>query len=213
MIQFNLLPEVKKTYIKAKRQKRLIVTFSLVSSSVAIGIVLIFVSIVQFGQKRHINSLTKDIQKQVTAIQNVPDVNTMLTVQNQLTLLPTLHEGKPKTSRLFEYLSQLVPLEAPVSNFSLDIDKNSITMTGTADSIATINRLVDTLKLVKYRVNDSTDGTQVFTMTSTRLTGDNSSATYQLAMTFDPIIFDNTKIITLVVEQPPLANMLTGGSQ
>ena len=62
MLQFNLLPDVKKEYIKAKRQKRLIVSISTISAAVSIGIVVVLLSIVQFVQKKNINDLTNDIK-------------------------------------------------------------------------------------------------------------------------------------------------------
>jgi Tfp pilus assembly protein PilN len=123
----------------------------------------------------------------------------MLTVQNQLTLLPGLHEKKPETSRLFDYLSQLISPEAPVSSLSLDMENSGLDMSGSADSIATINKLIDTFKAATYTVDGATDATKVFTVNTSRISGDNTSATYQVSLTFDPVIFDNTKKIAISV--------------
>jgi len=202
MIQFNLLPDVKKQYINAKRTKRLIMSTSLIVSAAAIGVVVLFVTFVQIGQKKYIDDLTKDIKKETASIQNIEDLDTMLTVQNQLTLLPGLHEQKPQTSRLFTYLSQLIPPEAPVNSLSLDMEDSGLDLKGSADSIATINKLIDTFKVVKYKADDSTEEINVFTVNSSRINGDNTSASYQVSLTFDPVIFDNTKKITLSVTRP-----------
>jgi len=202
MIQFNLLPDVKKQYIKAKKTKRLIMSSSLIVSGVAIAIVVLFVSFVQIGQNKYIKDLTKDIKKETASIQSIDDLDTMLTVQNQLTLLPGLHEQKPQTSRLFTYLSQLIPLEAPVNSLSLDTEASGLDLKGTADSIATINKLIDTFKVVTYKADDSGVETKVFTINSSRIYGDNTSASYQVSLTFDPAIFDNTRQISLSVTKP-----------
>lgn len=199
MIQFNLLPDVKKQYIQAKRTKRLIISTSFIISGVSIAVVVLFVTFVQVGQKKYINDLTKDITKETASIKSIEDLDNMLTVQNQLTLLPGLHEQKPQTSRLFTYLSQLVPPEAPVSSLSLDMEDYGLDLKGSADSIATINKLIDTFKIVTYKTDDSTEEIKVFTVNTSRINGDNTSASYQVSLTFDPIIFDNTKKITLSV--------------
>lgn len=202
MIQFNLLPDVKKQYIKAKRTKRLIISSSFIVSGISIAVVVLFVTFVQIGQKKYIDDLTKDIAKETASIKSIEDLDKMLTVQNQLTLLPGLHEQKPQTSRLFTYLSQLIPPEAPVSSLSLDVEESGLDLKGSADSIATINKLIDTFKVVTYRTDESTEETKVFTVNTSRINGDNTSASYQVSLTFDPTIFDNTKKITLSVGSP-----------
>lgn len=202
MIQFNLLPDVKKQYIKAKKTKRLIISSSLIVSGASIAVVVLFVTFVQIGQKKYIDDLTKDIKKETASIKSINDLDTMLTVQNQLTLLPTLHEQKPQTSRLFTYLSQIIPPEAPVSSLSLDMEDSGLDLKGSADSIATINKLIDTFKIVTYKTQDSTEETNIFTVNSSRINGDNTSASYQISLTFDPTIFDNTKQITLSISGP-----------
>lgn len=216
MIQFNLLPDVKKQYIQAKKTKRLIISTSFLVSGIAIAVVVLFVSYVQVGQKKYINDLTKDIEKETASIQSIEDLDTMLTVQNQLTLLPGLHEQKPETSRLFTYLSQLIPSTAPVSTLSLNMEGSTLDISGSADSIATINKLIDTLKAVTYKSDNSTEQIKVFTVNTSRINGDSSSASYQLSLTFDPVIFDNTKKVTLSVADSAQANTATpdtGGQQ
>jgi Tfp pilus assembly protein PilN len=199
MIQFNLLPDVKKQYIHAKKTKRLIISTSFIVSAAAVAVVVMFVTFVQVGQKKYIDDLTKDINKETASIHSIDDLDKMLTVQNQLTLLPGLHEQKPETSRLFDYLSQLISPEAPVSSLSMDMADSGLDMTGSADSIATINKLIDTFKAVTYTVDGASEATKVFTVNTSRISGDNTSASYRVSLTFDPMIFDNTKKITLSV--------------
>ena len=172
---------------------------SFIVSAAAIAVVVMFVTFVQVGQKKYITDLTKDIKKETASIQSIKDLDKMLTVQNQLTLLPGLHEQKPETSRLFDYLSQLITPEAPVSSLSMNMEDSGLDMTGSADSIATINKLIDTFKAVTYSVDGGAESTKVFTVNTSRISGDNTSASYQVSMTFDPVIFDNTKEIRLSV--------------
>src|SRR6056297_437977 len=144
MIQFNLLPDVKKEYIKARRTKRLIMTSSLVASAASIGVVFLLFLTVQVAQKGNISDLTDDIQSELNSLQSTEDLDQMLTVQNQLNTLPGLHQQKPETSRLFGYLTQVTPEDVTISTLSLDMAANSMKITGRADSLATVNEFADT---------------------------------------------------------------------
>ena len=63
MIQFNLLPDVKLEYIKAKRTKRSVMLVSIIATGVALGISIMLFLTVSVLQKQHINNLNNDIQK------------------------------------------------------------------------------------------------------------------------------------------------------
>lgn len=201
MIQFNLLPEVKKEYVKAKRTKRMIMSSAVLVSIISVGIVVLLYSVVQLGQKKYIKDMTADIQKTASEIQSTPDLNQILTVQNQLGLLTDLHKGKPETSRIFDYVSFVAPKEANISSMDLDMLGTTLKIQGTADSIATVNKYVENLKAVTYSdVTTDTTGTTklpVYTSVTTQLSGDSKSATFSFSMTFDKTIYDNTKEITM----------------
>ena len=203
MLQFNLLPDVKKEYVKTKRTKRLIMSVSFLVSAVSIGIVLVLFSVVQVAQKQHISDLTEDIKTAERKIQSIEGIDKMLTVQNQLSLLPDLHKQKPETSRLFDYVRFLSPDKVKVSRLNFDATSESLILQGTADSLATVNKFVDNIKAARYRidVNGEEDEIQVpFKQVGTELTGDNELASFKIEMAFDPTIFDNTKDIILILQ-------------
>lgn len=198
MIQFNLLPDVKLAYIKARRSKRLIATVGLAVSGSCVVLVLILFSTVQFAQKKHISDLTKDIRSNISSIQNIEDLDKILTIQNQLTSLPDLHKNKPLLSRLFGYISQTTPANVTLTKFDLDLATSIITVTGTADSIATINTYADTLKFATY--DNSTDkGKGPFSNVITTLSRTDQQASFSIVTTFDPLIFSSTESVALVV--------------
>ncbi len=199
MIQFNLLPDVKKEYVKAKRAKRLIITSSLFASAIAVVVVLLLFSIVQIAQKKHIKDLSADIKAAEGRIQNVEGIDNVLSVQNQLSLLPSLHEQKPKTSRLFDYVKFASPATLSVSTLDLSVKDSTLVLQGSADAISVVNTFVDNLKATTYMVK-STEGASLvaaYTKISTQLTGDNKGTTFKISMSFDPVLFDNTKEIQM----------------
>lgn len=199
MIQFNLLPDVKLEYIKARRSKRMVL---LTATGVTAVSLLFFVGlflVVNVLQTKHINDLNNDIKKHTATLQSIPDLNKILTVQNQLGSLTTLHDQKPITSRMITYLGQLTPAQATISNVKLDYATNTISITGNADALSTVNKFVDTLKFTTYTVSDSTPKKAFSNVVLTSFGTADKGVTYQITMNFDPVIFDGTKDVKLVV--------------
>lgn len=107
-LQLNLLPDVKKQYIKSKMQRNLVIFAAIIISSVSGGVVaLLFILISgQVVQKKFLND---DIQKKYQEISSTKNINSYLTLQNQLKQLKTLKTAQPQYSRLFDYLQRVVP--------------------------------------------------------------------------------------------------------
>lgn len=197
MIQFNLLPDVKKEYVKAKRAKRMIMSASVLASAAAIGVTVIMFTFVHVAQKKNISDLSKDIKSVTSEIKATPNLDSILTVQNQLALLPQLHEAKPQTSRLFDYLAFVSPQTVRISSVDLDTKLSLMNLSGTADSIATVNKFVDNLKAVQYSVDGSTDSAAPYSNVVTQISGSNESAEFRITMSFDPTIYNNTKNVVM----------------
>jgi Tfp pilus assembly protein PilN len=210
MLQFNLLPDVKKEYIKAKRTKRLIFSIATISAAVAVVIVLLLFSIVQFAQKKSINDLTKDIESGINELKDVEDLDKILTIQNQLNALPGLHESKPETSRLFNYLTQITPFDVKIGAVQINFVDNTIKIEGIAPSIASVNRFTDTIKFATYTStsgaeSETAETTQdsekltAFTDVTTELSRNEERATYEINATFDPVLFNNAQTVVLII--------------
>jgi Tfp pilus assembly protein PilN len=201
MIQFNLLPDIKVEFIKARRSKRMVL---LVSAGVTAVSLVVFVSlfmVVNVLQTKHISDLNKDIKRYTGTLNAIPDLTKILTVQNQLTSLTGLHDQKPISSRAIDYLGQLTPAQATISNVNLDFNAGTVTLTGNADAISTVNKYVDTLKFTNYTVTDSTETKKAFSdvVLSSFSTNSKGGVTYQITFAFDPVIFNGTKTVKLVV--------------
>ncbi len=155
MIQFNLLPDVKLEYIKSQKTFRLVTGISVIVTLAAIAILLVLLVFEAF-QGRQLNSLTSKINGESSRLQNIPQINKILTVQNQIASLNTLHNQKPAVDRLFKYLNELTPNQLSINNLNIDFTANTGTLSGTADSIATINKFIDTLKFTTYTTSSRT---------------------------------------------------------
>lgn len=208
MIQFNLLPDIKLTYIKARRTKHLVIVTSIVVGAVSLGILILLYMGVAVFQKKHLNDLTQDIKNRTTELQSTADLDKMLTVQNQINSLTALHKDKPVMSRLFTYIPQITPNSVSIQKLDLDYRQSTINITGNADAISTINKFVDTLKFTKYATADKPEDTSRSAFSKVVLGSfslnpnekdPKKKATYQISLHFDTTIFDDANGVTLVV--------------
>lgn len=150
MVQFNLLPDIKLQYIKTQRVKHLVTFIATIVSVVSVGLLLFSMFFVYIVQGQILGSVDKNIKKENAKLTKITDINKILTVQNQLDTLTSLHEGKPAASRLFAYLQQTTPARVSLSQLQLDFSASTITLGGNASSLDDIKIYTDTLKAAAY---------------------------------------------------------------
>ncbi|MCA9347450.1 PilN domain-containing protein [Candidatus Saccharibacteria bacterium] len=207
MIQFNLLPDVKMKYIVARRQKHRVMTIAMGCGLAAVGLLvlmMVYVYVVQGAQIATYNKRISNSQSSITTKNSqVDDINKVLTVQNQLISLDSLHNDKPIMSRIFDYLAKITPSNITISKIDLaGGETNVITLQGSTDTLASVNKFVDTLKFTTFKTEDSgSGGKQVFTdVVLASFARDKAGASYGLSFSFDPIIFSSaTKVDDLIV--------------
>ncbi len=201
-IQLNLVPDVKAQYLKAERTRKTVIVISAIVIAASVALVLVMLSLVA-GQKALLGSVDKDIDKLALEIKNTKDVEKMLTVQSQLNSLDKLHNDKTVNSRLFDYLSKLVPSQVQISTIELKFEDNVATISGTADSIETINEFVDTLKFTNYKLNGSNEEVPAFSEVVLKSFGKNDKgATFTVEFKYDPALFSTQSDgIILVTKQ------------
>jgi hypothetical protein len=206
MIQLNLLPDVKLEYLKAQRLRRQMFTISFLVTAFALVLLIVLLGASSL-QKKHLSDLNKDITTESNQLKNKPDIDKILTVQNQLNSLTALHAGKPAASRLTTYLNDTTPTQVSISQFSIDFTTQGVTITGTAENLSSVNKYVDSLKYTTYSV-DGGDSTKAFSdvvLSSFSLNSANGStsngqqANYSITLLYDPVIFDITQNVDLSV--------------
>jgi Tfp pilus assembly protein PilN len=200
MIQFNLLPDVKLQFIKARRTKRTMEFISVIVIAAALlvlGIMMVSVNVVQ---KKSLHDLDGDIRRYSSQLKAIPDLDKILTVQNQLNTLPELHSQKAVASRLFTYLSQLTPAQATISKLDIDFTQYTLTISGEAPALDVVNTYTDTLKATTYTTENNKVATRAFNNVVLSSFGrDSRSATYTITDNFDPDIFCDASKVTLNV--------------
>jgi hypothetical protein len=135
MLQINLLPDVKKEFLRAQRQRNLVMTISILASVVA-GSIILIMGLVMGGQLVQKNILNGNIDRDKKTIQKEQSdnqLNEYLTVQNQLSQIDNLKETQPVFSRVFDYLKQL----NPAAPNSVELSSVRILSAGSADGVST----------------------------------------------------------------------------
>lgn len=192
MIQFNLLPDVKLQYIRTRRRKRTVAAFCTLITGASVAILVVMFLITNVYQKVTLSSLDKEIKANTKKLQDTPDIDKILTIQNQLNSLPALHAKKPVATRLFSYVSQVTPAQVSISKLNVNFDENSMEFEGAADKLETVNKFVDTLKFSEFTTTADKSSRKAFTgVTLTNYGRDEKGATYTINLTFDPAIFSS----------------------
>lgn len=136
MIEINLVPDVKQELIRAERVRSVVISMTILVGVVAVGLVLLL-SLWVFGVQIARGAITDGtIESESTKLSSVEDLDSSLTIQNQLSLLPSLHENKQVSSRIFDVLTTINPA-APndISISKLTINEMDTTITIEAQAV------------------------------------------------------------------------------
>lgn len=210
MIQFNLLPDVKLQYLKARYRKRLVIGSSTIVSAFCLTIFVLLLIFVRAEQPRQLRSVSGKIKDAQATLQKNTELNKVLTIQNQLASLPKLHDDKVISSRLFDYLTQLTPNDATISNVDIDFAAHTLVIKGNANTLEIVNKFADTLKFTTYKTPAATatdkpttgkafsnvvlSNFSVGSASTSSQPGSSSQASYELTTVFNPAIFTNVKV-------------------
>jgi Tfp pilus assembly protein PilN len=206
MIQFNLLPNVKLEYVKAQRTKHFLALLSSVVGIVSIAVLLVAIVFVDVMQKKTLSDENSDITRYSAQLKSIPNLNQILTVQNQLSTLTSLHEQKPVVSRLFTYVSQVTPSQANLNQLNIDYTGNTLTVGGVAPSLDVVSTYTDTLKATMYSVAGKGSTHAFSDVVLSSFGRDQNGATFTITCSFDPTIFNTDDNVQLTVPQTAGAN-------
>lgn len=109
MIEINLIPDVKLELLKARRQRRMIISAAILISIIA-GAIVVLLTLYAFGVQTVADTLADNgIKDESQKLAKVKDLSKTLTIQNQLEQLSRSQSEKNVTSRLFDIISVTVP--------------------------------------------------------------------------------------------------------
>lgn len=130
MIEINLIPDVKQEYLKAQSMRAKVTSVSVLISMVAVGVIVFLVAYMGTQLVRE-GAVDKSVNDEYTTLMNKnPDLNNIVTIQNQLANISELNNSKHITSRILEVLSAINP-EAPN-----DVKMTAVTLNPTEQTLS-----------------------------------------------------------------------------
>jgi hypothetical protein len=162
MIELNLLPDVKKEFLKAQRTRNNVISGAIILTIAAAVITAILASTVYIGQNAVIALQTKSVKEKNDKLKSQPEIEKYLTVQNQLKNIDTLHNGKYLYSRALTYLQALnpsTPNNVVLSSVSLKKEDKSLELEGSVRNFEALTIFKTTLQTakLKYQTANSSD--------------------------------------------------------
>lgn len=134
MIEINLIPDVKREYLRTRAMRNLVISVSIVVgiAMVAIAVVL---GLVFGGQMAAEAFQDRDIKDKGQQLTDIEDLNKTVTIQQQLSKIDEQHQAKRIDSRMFDVLRAInppAPNEVKISTFRLDPEEKTIFIEGSA---------------------------------------------------------------------------------
>lgn len=226
MIQLNLLPDVKKEFLRAESARRKTIAISILVTIIAAGLTAVFALYVYAVQNVILYTQTQDIKNKSEKLSKVQDIDKYLTIQNQLKQLSTLHGDKNNFSRLLTFLPVLNP--APPQNVTLtNLEVNSvdsvITFKGTVADYGALTTFKDTLANAEYRYLSQDNGEPttgklfkqvVIETASYEKTESKAGVNFTIIATYEPEVFKQSNAeVTITVPNKETTNSVTNSPQ
>lgn len=199
MIQFNLLPDVKLEYVKAQRTKRLVMSFAVIATVSSFVLFLLLFIAVHGVQKKGMGDLDSDIKKYSNELKAIPDLDKILTIQNQVGSLDGLHDNKVVASRIFGLVQQTTPADVTISDYGIDFTADTMTISGGAPSLDKVNTYVDTLKFATFTKDGASDAKAFSNVVLSQFGRSDVGTTYSVTLSYDPALFSSEQEIRLVI--------------
>jgi hypothetical protein len=162
MIEINLIPDVKQELLKAQRTRSVVISASIFTGIIAVGVVVLLLIYIYGIQLVRTTVLDSQIDAKAKELSQVDDLSKILTIQNQLGKISELNGQKYMASRTFDVLAAITPAEPNQVAFSkisiqtpggTDVDGN------TTDSGSIIlegqTRSYDSLEVFKKTVSNT----------------------------------------------------------
>lgn len=212
MIEINLIPDVKRELIRARRARVYVITGAVFTGLVSVGIVVIM-ALWLGGQSLQSSNLDGQISDKSKTLLSKPGLSHMLTIQHQLTKISEYHNEKNIYSRFFDLLAKVNPKAPNNITFSLvrvDSDSGTVHLEGqAANGYVAADVLKKTiLKTSLSYANDDGKSVQEVPLTSDVVLsdlsyGEDSSGKLVLRFTmtfnYDPAIFAKTSSDAIIV--------------
>ena len=134
MIEINLIPDVKREYLKTRAMRNAVVSMSILIGVVVVAVAIVL-GLVVAGQLVTQSIQDNTIKAEGAKLTAVEDIDKMVSIQQQLAAINGQHESKSINSRLFDVLAAInppAPNNVTISNLRLNPEDKTISIEGSA---------------------------------------------------------------------------------
>lgn len=160
MIQINLIPDIKREYLRARRTRDIAISVSMIAGVASVGVVGLLLLILGAQTGREVLA-DRSIDGEYEQLSSVEDLSDMVTIDNQLGLISGQHAAKSMHSRVFSILEVINPTEPNSVRFtdvSVDPAESVIVLEGNASGgYPAVEALA---KTIENTVIESTGGSE-----------------------------------------------------
>lgn len=200
MIEVNLLPDVKREYLRAQQMKHVVIVTSAMIAAVSLILLGLLFGYVQVVQPQYQKKIQSDIDNALIESKNKEDAVKIVTVQGALEQIPGLQDKKMLTSNMFGYLQAFTPRDVSYSNVKLSLTDSTLVLQGTAPTFEQANVLANNIKSAKFTYKNSDESRSVppfsevvfNTLSRGDQTQTNGNVSFQITLKVDPVIFDQS---------------------
>lgn len=177
MIEINLVPDVKQELIKAQRQRTTVISVAIIVALASVGAVVLlgmYVFAVQWARQAISDGQIKDRFEQ---LQQVPDLDKALSLQNQVSGVSASHDNVAVLSRFVEVRNNITPRGGTVkiTKFVVDRANKTITIDGeAAKGFNTLDAFKKTIRASSFQYKATAESTELTTMPLTEAITDGS---------------------------------------
>ena len=143
-ITINLLPDLHQAKLKAKRYRQLAVGSSIVVCSASLGIVLVLFIAVQ-AQNVQMDRLKNSIQEKEAIWVGTPNLQKILTTQQNLVFLPQLYKERAYMTKFLNLLGSVSPKDIALQSLDLD-SANTLKVIGRSRNYAAATKFAKALE-------------------------------------------------------------------
>lgn len=205
MIEINLIPDVKRELLRARMLRNTIISLSVLVSIIAIATVTVL-GLIFGGQLAFESTQDTSIKKKYDELMQVADLNKTVTLQQQLTQITAMHEGKKINSRLFDVVRAVnpaAPNNVQFASVKLDPEAKTITMDGSAENgyaaLEVLKKTIGNTRVRSAAANEDDKGSPLANTIVDGETGfgENTSGKkvlrFSFSFTYPDELFANTK--------------------
>lgn len=140
MIRLNLLPDLKKDFLRAQRMRARTITIAILITIVSVG-ALVALGLYVYGAQTVIIAVqTSNISQKYNKLQDTKDLDKYLTVQNQLSSIAALHDDKYDMARIVDFATKVNIPDKPATytNLTVDMDNEVTASAAINDEVGTM---------------------------------------------------------------------------